>query len=203
MSQFGNIENAIPNSSTRRMTGIALFTAVAVILNLSPLKFPAPFAPFLFYELWEIPIVAVLLIYGLYAAFTVELLNTIILLLVFPGALPTGPLYNFIAVVATLAATIVGQSIAKAANARPKLVVASATGIALLVRSAVMVAVNFVFLPLPAPLGYQIPQMATLPLLPLIAFFNATVVLYSVPLGYGVVKAMTSRFKTKTAYGIT
>lgn len=201
MNQFGNIENVIPDSNTRRITGIALFTAVAVILNLSPLKFPAPFAPFLFYELWEIPIVAVLLIFGFYAAFMVDLLNTVILLLVFPGALPTGPLYNFIAVVVTLAATMAGHSIARSAGARPRFIVAGATAVALIVRSAVMVVVNFTFLPLSAPLGYQIPQAATLPLLPLIAFFNATVVLYSVPLAYGVFKAMTTRFRTRSAYG--
>lgn len=202
MDQFENLETKLAGSNTRRLTGIALFAAVAVILNLSPLRFPAPYAPFLIYELWEIPIVAVLLIYGLYPAFTVSLVNTLILLLVFPGTLPAGPLYNFIAVVVTLGAVAAGQAITKSVRLRPAFTVAVATAVALPIRSAVMVAVNFILLPLPAPLGYQIPEMATLPYLPLVAFFNATVVLYSVPLGYAVVKAVSTRFHARMAYEI-
>lgn len=203
MDQSENVERRPVVSRTRRLTGIALFTAVAVILNLTPLKFPAPYAPFLFYELWEIPIVAVLLIYGVYSAFTVSLVNTIILLLVFPGALPTGPLYNFIAIIVTLAAVSAGHRLARAGGFRLGRLVSVATGLAMLVRASVMVAVNFILLPMPAPLGYQIPQLATLPLLPLIAFFNATVVLYSVPAGYAVIKAVSTRFQTKMEYQIS
>ncbi|MGH2638610.1 MAG: hypothetical protein ACRDF4_04930, partial [Rhabdochlamydiaceae bacterium] len=76
------------------MTGIALFAALAIILNISLFKVNAPFLTFVQYEVWEIPIVAVLLIYGISAALTVSIVNTVVLLLYNQGALPTGPFYN-------------------------------------------------------------------------------------------------------------
>ena len=69
---------------------MALFTALAIILNLV-VSVPAPFADFLFYEVWEVPIVVALLILGFWGAGTVALLNALILEAVKPGALPTGP----------------------------------------------------------------------------------------------------------------
>ncbi len=64
-----------------------------------------------------------------------------------------------------------------------------ATGSGILVRSVAMMAFNFLLLPLPPPIGFSDPTQAVIPILPLIAFFNATVVLYSVPFAYVVVRA--------------
>ncbi len=75
------------------LTGIALFAALAIMLNFL-IKVPAPYLPFLYYEVWEIPIIAVLLIFGIYSALAVSILNAAVLIVAFPGNLPTGPLYN-------------------------------------------------------------------------------------------------------------
>ncbi len=204
MAQSNGVQKPLPESGTRRLTGIALFAALAVALSLSPLKVLAPYPPFaLYYELWEIPIVAITLIYGVYAGFSVDLLNTVVLLLVFPGASPTGPIYNLIAVVATLGAFSLSYKTFNLARFRSRVAIATVTTLAILVRVGVMTVVNFAFLQQSAPLGFSLPEKVVVPLLPFIAFFNATVVLYSVPLGYAVVKAISPRFRAKMAYGVS
>jgi len=50
---------------SKTLATIAVFAALTVVLSLSPVKIPAPYAPFLIYQLWEIPIVAAFLLYGL------------------------------------------------------------------------------------------------------------------------------------------
>lgn len=87
---------------SRAIAAVIIFSAVAIMLNLSPLKIPAPFAPFLIYQIWEIPIVAAFLLYGPKVGVVVSVVNTFALFVIFPGALPTGPLYDFAAVLSTL-----------------------------------------------------------------------------------------------------
>ena len=87
---------------SRPIAAIIIFSALAIMLNLSPIKIPAPYAPFLIYQIWEIPIVAAFLLYGSKVGVAVSILNTIALLAIFPGALPTGPLYDLAAVLSML-----------------------------------------------------------------------------------------------------
>ncbi|HML03123.1 MAG TPA: hypothetical protein VK487_07090 [Candidatus Bathyarchaeia archaeon] len=87
---------------SRAIAAIIIFSAVAIMLSLSPLKVPAPFALFLTYQIWEIPIVAAFLLYGSKVGIAVSFVNTIALVAIFPGALITGPLYDLIAVLSML-----------------------------------------------------------------------------------------------------
>jgi riboflavin transporter FmnP len=199
MNQTEGVKPLLVRSKTQTLTGIGLFAALAVMLNFL-LKVPAPYAPFLYYEVWEIPIIAVLLLFGAYAALSVSIINTAVLLLVFPGALPTGPLYNLAAVLVTLGAVIVGHSFGLKLKLSTRNLVIIATGLGIVVRSIVMTTFNFLLLPLSPPVGFSYPLSAVIPILPLIAFFNATVALYSIPFGYTVVRAVTSRFRFKIAY---
>ena len=84
------------------IAAIAVFSALSIALVFSPAKFPAPYAPFLKYQIWEIPIVAAFLLYGPLVGIVVSILNTIILLIVYPGDLPVGPLYNLAAILSML-----------------------------------------------------------------------------------------------------
>ncbi|MDG6921825.1 MAG: hypothetical protein JRN67_00855 [Nitrososphaerota archaeon] len=199
MNQADDLKQTTTRSKTQMLTGIALFAALAIMLNFV-IKVPAPYAPFLFYEVWEIPIIAVLLIFGMYSALTVSVLNAAVLIVAFPGSLPTGPLYNLAAIIVTLAAISVSHSLGSKVKLGPRNLIIIATGSAILVRSVAMVVFNFLLLPLPAPIGFTLPPASLLPLLPLIGFFNATVALYSVPIAYAVVKAVTYRFRFKLAY---
>jgi riboflavin transporter FmnP len=203
MGNSNELRQITTRSKTQTMTGIALFAALALVLNLAHVQVPAPYLSFLIYEIWEIPIVACLLIFGLYAGLIASTINTIVLLLVNQGGLPAGPIYNLIAVTVTLLAIVLGRKISSAAKVALSIEIAVATGMAMIVRTAVMEVVNYSLLPLPAPLGFTFPDSAVIPILPLIAFFNATLALYTVPLGYAAVKALTKRVHFKMAYPLT
>ncbi|MCJ7793557.1 hypothetical protein MUP42_01345, partial [Candidatus Bathyarchaeota archaeon] len=79
---------------TKTLSLIIIFVALTTALNIAGPKIPAPYAPFLYYQIWEIPIVAAFLTVGPKTGVSVAALNTLILLAVFPGNLPTGPFYN-------------------------------------------------------------------------------------------------------------
>jgi hypothetical protein len=51
-----------------------------------------------------------------------------------------------------------------------------------------MTLVNWAFLPFPPPVGYSMPPVAVLATLPLVAIFNFTLALYTVPLGHFLAK---------------
>jgi riboflavin transporter FmnP len=174
-----------------------VFTALAAFLNISPIKIPAPYAPFLIYQLWEIPIVAVSLLYGFSLGVAVSILNTLILFVVYPGALPTGPIYNMLAVLMMLVGIHLGKRLTgrfdEGGSGTPSLILWTFLGMS--IRAAGMSIVNLVCLPLPPPIGFSMPSVVVIGLLPAIAFFNASIVLYTVPIGSLLVKAIRSRIK--------
>jgi len=180
---------------SRVLASTALFTALTVALSLSPIKFPAPYAPFLYYQIWEIPIVAALFLFGLKVGVAVTIINTGALLVVFPGALPTGPLYNMVAVLSILIA------IYAAANPRGstsnlggiKLVLSTLLGT--VSRVVVMTIMNYTLIRYPPPLGFSMPEESILALLPVIGVFNATLALYTIPIGFLVAKAVASKIQ--------
>ena len=180
---------------SKKVSVIAVFTALTIVLNMSPIKIPAPFAPFLFYQIWEIPIVTTTLLFGFGTGILVSIINTIVLLVVFPGALPTGPIYNLIAVLSTILGIYATQEVI---NRRYTLrdnavtIISTATGI--IARVVVMTIVNWTFLPFPPPIGFSMPQAVIAPLIPLIGFFNATLALYTIPIGYVLAMTVRTRF---------
>jgi hypothetical protein len=56
-----------------------------------------------------------------------------------------------------------------------------------------MTIVNFVVLRFDPPIGYALPETLILVYLPLIAVFNATLALYTIPIGHIVADAVKSR----------
>lgn len=184
-----------------RVTAVALFTTLAVVLNLT-VKIPAPFAPFLLYEVWEIPIVDALLIFGGNVAVSVAVLNTLTLIVIFPGALPTGPLYNLIAFLSMLLGVILGHKSGNALGRGRGTQVAAATLLGTISRVAVMTLLSAIVLPLPFPLGFNLPAQAILATLVVTGAFNTTVALYTVPLAYAVLNAISSRISS-VAYPLT
>jgi riboflavin transporter FmnP len=97
-----NIKSKVLLMDSKTLTLILVFSALTTALVLSPFKFPAPYAPFLYYQVWEIPIVTITLLYGLSIGISISALNTIVLLVIFPGAIPTGPIYNLVAIISML-----------------------------------------------------------------------------------------------------
>lgn len=183
--------------NSKRIAVIAVFTAVTIALVFSPAKIPAPYAPFLVYQIWEIPIVAAYLLYGLSLALSISILNTIILLAVYPGALPTGPLYNFAAVSSMLLGIhIARKSTARFLSRRREAAMTVSTFLGMTLRVGVMSIVNWICLPYPYPIGYSLPLEATTALLPVIGLFNATLALYTIPIGYFLARAIGHSTKT-------
>lgn len=178
---------------TKTIAAIAIFTALSVALILSPAKFPAPYAPFLKYQIWEIPIVAAFLLYGPLVGVLTALTNTIVLLAVYRGDLPTGPLYNLAAVLSMLLGVyLIHRFTDKYFTKRQEtILIALSTVLGSIARVGVMTIINWAFLRYPYPVGYSLPVDALMAMLPIIGLFNATLALYTIPLGYFVSRAVS------------
>src|SRR3989337_4238671 len=90
--------------NTKTITTTIVFAAVTVALNpaISGIAVPAPYAPFLLYQIWEIPIVAAFVLISRKSGVAIAILNAAVLFALFPGFLPMGPFYNLIAVLSML-----------------------------------------------------------------------------------------------------
>ena len=73
---------------------------------------------------------------------------------------------------------------------------AFATALGSITRVGIMTIVNWAFLRYPYPVGYNIPVEALTAMLPVIGFFNATLALYTIPLGYFVSRAVSVGINT-------
>ena len=184
---------AVPLIPSKTIAAIAIFTALSVALVMSPLKFPAPYAPFLKYQIWEVPTVAAFLLYGPLVGVTVSIINAGILLAVYPGDLPTGPLYNLAAVLSMLLGIyIIHKFAARYFSKRQETILtAFSTALGSIARVGVMTIVNLVFLQYPYPIGLSMSAEAITAMLPVIALYNATLALYTIPLGYFVSRAVS------------
>jgi riboflavin transporter FmnP len=185
-------------SRSGRLSLIALFTALAVVLNLA-VAVPAPFEPFLFYEVWEVPILLGVLILGFWDGTTVAVLNTLLLEAYRPGALPVAPLYNLAAQLSMFGGVLPVDRAAHKRGWEGRKLVPAATAAGAALRTAAMTVVNGIILPLPFPVGFgsglfPITQADVPGLLLPIGIFNFTIALYTVPLAYTLVKAVELRY---------
>jgi riboflavin transporter FmnP len=171
---------------------VAIFTAMAVVLN--GLTVPAPYAGFLLYGIWEIPVLLALLLLGFGGGLAVAALNGVALEFINQGGLPTGPLYNLVAEVAMFAGVLAARRLMRR-RGTAALVLAS-TVLGAITRTGVMTVVNWAVLPQPYPIGFGVPQAAIPALLVLIGIFNASVSLYVVPTAFGASRAIASRSRT-------
>jgi len=181
---------------TRDLAVGVVFSALAVALNFT-VRIPAPFAPYLIYQIWEIPLVAAFFLFGTQIFLFATGINTIVLLIFFPGALPLGPIYNMAAVLTMM--TGVGLiKILLDRHALKNLAIAATlyTSFGIIARTAAMSLVNYVVQRYPSPVGFSLPEPAILVALPLIAVFNATLALYTIPIGYSVAKTVARVVKT-------
>jgi riboflavin transporter FmnP len=180
------------------LAAIAAFSALTVVLNQSPLKFPAPYLPFLYYQIWEIPIVIAFLLFGPVTGASVSLINTIVLFALFPGDLPAGPFYNLMAVLSMLIGIFVAHWLTKSTNKDEKkvlpIVIATLLGITL--RVIAMSFANWTFMRYPYPIGYSATDEFIIAILPFIAFFNASVAFYTIPAGYVLARTISHGIKT-------
>jgi riboflavin transporter FmnP len=182
--------------NTKTLAATIVFAALAIALNLSPIKIPAPYAPYLIYQIWEIPIVTAFLLFGATVGVLIAGVNTLALFAFFPGALPTGPMYNLAAVLSMLLGVGLASKVLKKRFATHETVVAGLyTASGAIFRTAFMSLVNYSLLRFPPPVGYGFNEEAVLASLPLITIFNLTLALYTIPIGYSVAKFLRSSLK--------
>ena len=181
--------------NTKKLAITILFAALAIVLNptLTHIALPYPFMQGLVYQIWEIPIVIAFLIVSPIAGIAVSLLNTCVLFAIFPGAIPTGPLYNLLATLAMqigiYIAVAIGKKICYRKNPKTNIYASSkwliaATGLGILTRVVFMSVVLYFALPQVPPIGYALDQAAAIASLPFVALFNATLALYTIPAGW-------------------
>jgi len=191
--------------NTRRLTLTIIFIALTAALNVAGPKIPAPYAPFLIYQVWEIPIVVGFLAMGPKIGLAITAINALILFAVFPGSLPTGPFYNLIAVLSMLLGIYLPyklatrncptENLSNFLQQHFKLISVSATTLGIALRIAITTPTNYLALQLPYPFGFGLNSGGAIALLPLIAVFNATVALYTVPVALAITVSLVSRFK--------
>jgi len=184
---------------TKKLSLTIVFAALAIALNptFTYISLQAPFAQGLIYQIWEIPIVIAFLIISPVAGLGVSLLNTALLFAIFPGVLPTGPAYNLAATlsmqVGIFAAVAVGKRFVCSKNLGTNILSSAkwatvATAMGILTRVAFMSVLLYFALPQPAPIGfgsYGFNDIAvTIAYLPFAALFNATLALYTIPIGW-------------------
>lgn len=174
---------------------------MAVLLNLL-VSVPDPGAPFLFFEVWEIPIFVALLVIGFKGAGVVAGLNTLVLEAVKPGSVPAGPLYNLIAVLSTFVGIMVVRRFAPGGLEGRRRLWVLGTLLGASVRVLVMTVVNWIVLPLPFPLGFGsfgLTASEVPPLLVPIGIFNFILAIYSVPTAFSLYAALRSRSRGSIA----
>ena len=184
--------------NTKKLTLIIAFAALTIALNptLTRIQLEFPLATGLIYQVWEIPILVAFLIISPIAALSISLVNTAVLFAIFPGVLPTGPAYNLAATlsmqVGIFAAVAIGKRMycRKNQDTTPLFTakwITISTAMGILTRVAFMSVILYFALPQPAPIGfgsYGFDQTATILYLPFAAFFNATLALYTIPIGF-------------------
>jgi riboflavin transporter FmnP len=189
--------------NTKALATSIVFAALTVALNpaVSGIGVPAPYAPFLIYGLWEIPIVAAFLLISPASGILISLLNAAVLFAFFPGPLPTGPFYNLIAMFSMLLGVYIARRFIAQESAKGKKVLkiaAASTILGIVMRVTVMTVVNYVTLRHGYPIGFSMNEISILAFLPLAALFNGTIALYTVPIGEFIANVVKSRLKLKS-----
>ena len=190
-----------PKMNTKTLAMIIVFAALTVALNpgISGIGLPAPYAFYLIYGLWEIPIVVAFLLISPAAGILISVLNAGVLFALFPGALPAGPFYNLIAVLAMLLGVFISRKYFTN-NSLPhqnSLKIATlSTIMGIILRVVAMAVVNYVTLQLSYPFGFELNAATVLAIyVPQTTIFNATVVLYTIPIGEFAANVVRSRLK--------
>ena len=190
--------------NTKELATTIVFAALTVALNpgvVPATGVPAPYAPFLIYGLWEIPIVAAFIFISPASGILISFLNSIVLFAFFPGPLPTGPFYNLIAIFSMLLGLYIARKFINRGGTQQQkvlIIAAASTVLAMVLRVAVMTLVNYITLRQPYPLGFQFNELEILAFLPAGALFNGTIVLYTIPMGEFIANVIKSRLKLKS-----
>jgi riboflavin transporter FmnP len=200
---LNTINTEVKFSKSRRIAAIAVFAAVAAVIRLQSkvLSLPFPLMPALKLEIWEIPVALGLLLYGPSVGFSAGVVVLGIGLTI--GSNPTGQVYNFVAFSSMLIGMLLANKLysrSKRFSLRGSLLTSAIGGI--IFRVAVMVPFMLVLLPLPPPVGFNLPLWSNPLLLRswaiALILFNSLVAAYTIPLSYVIEEALVKRLTPLT-----
>jgi riboflavin transporter FmnP len=185
-----------------KATGITVvFTALSIVLSraVSGISIPAPYFPFLAYEIWEIPIIAAYFLFGPKYAVSITLLSGTFLFAVFLNYIVFG---GVLACLSMLLGLYLGSRYisGRAAHSEPlseKRAIVLYTGLAILFRSVNLAVWDYAMLRYPLPLGLGLSEDVIKAILLPITIFNATEPLYPIPIGYLIAKKVQPVLKSK------
>ena len=195
--------------NTKTLATIIVFVALAVAIDafVPHIPFPVPLYSYLYYNLWEIPIVVIFMLYGLKTAVPVAVLNAFILVIIFPGSLISGPFYNLIAVLSMLIGVFAAYKIATYKCSKEKLIPflkkhelglgISMTTLGVTTRIIITTISNYYLIAQTPPIGFGFSHDAIIAFLPFSALFNGTQALFTIPVALATSIAVFSALKTK------
>jgi riboflavin transporter FmnP len=199
--------------NTKTLALIVVFVALTAAIDAFVPKIPFPLLPFLLYNLWEIPLVVCFVVFGPKTGLSVALMNSLVLLILAPGYLPTGPFYNLIAVLSMLIGVFAAYKIATYRCPAEKIgsflkthqlgLSISMTTFGIISRVAITTITNYFLVTQPSPIGFgsffqfgnATGQAAVIAYLPFSMLFNATQALYTIPIALIISITIISRFK--------
>ena len=180
--------------NTKAIALTIAFAAVTVVLNprFSGIAIPS-FVPTLWFQIWEIAVVAAFFLLGLKSAAFVAVLNAIVLQAVTPGTAFNEPFVNLIAILSTLVGVYIAYKLLnlrksqEAPISRRKMVLFS-TALGIISRLAIMLPFLYVS-------ALLLGMALIIAILPLFAIYDLIVALYSVPLGYLIARVVNKYVK--------
>lgn len=181
---------------TRELALGVVFSALAIVLNFL-IRIPDPLAPFLIYQIWEIPILTAFFLFGATTLFFVTFVNLVVLFIFFQGSSILGPVYWLIAWLSMIAGVGLIKILLDRRSVKNVAITAALyTAFGVTFRTVVMILVNYSVLRFPPPVGFSYPEPVILGLVPALAFFNATLALYTIPISYSLAKTLARTVRT-------
>jgi riboflavin transporter FmnP len=182
--------------NTKDLAVVAVFSALAIVLNFL-VRIPDPFASFLFYQIWEIPILTAFFLFGVTTMLRVTCVNLVALFIFFQGASILGPVYWLIAWLSMMAGIGLVKVLLDRRSVKNVVIMAALyTAFGVAFRTVAMIIVNYSVLRFPPPVGFSYPEPVILGLVPALAFFNATLALYTIPISYSISKSLARVVRT-------
>jgi riboflavin transporter FmnP len=189
--------------NSKKLALITIFAAVSLVLNpfLSGLVIPS-FFPGLYFQFWEIPVVAALLILGLNYAVLIALLDTAVLIVFYPGPGFNAPLFNCLALLSTILGVYMAhklfirtESKKKEISKRKQIILSTSLG--MIFREVIMIPAVYLGYRFLSEifLGITYSDALIISLLPVLALYDATVVLYTVPTAYLIEKIVKKNLR--------
>jgi riboflavin transporter FmnP len=185
--------------NAKRLAMSIAFAVVAMVLNpaITGIKIPSPFLTGLYYQVWDIPIIAAFLLLGFKYGFLSGVLNSFFLFAVFPG--PAQWAYapgNLAAQTSMMIGIYLAQKLVVRTATEGKVVskaktVVASTALGIVVRIPVMMAVMYVIL----RYAYAAPDIYTFAVLPIHAIYCIVMALYTIPTAYLIARTVNKSLK--------